>query len=36
MARTHSPLVAVTRPDGTLAGVVTIHALMDRILSEDA
>jgi CBS domain-containing protein len=36
MARTHSPLVAVTNPDGTLAGVVTIHALMDRILSEDA
>jgi CBS domain-containing protein len=35
MARIHSPLVAVTRPDGTLAGVVTIHALMDRILSED-
>jgi len=35
MARTHSPLVAVTHPDGTLAGVVTIHALMDRILSED-
>jgi CBS domain-containing protein len=36
MARTRSPLVAVTEADGTLAGVVTIHALLDRILSEGA
>lgn len=32
MARTHSPLVAVTNPDGTLAGVVSMHALLDRIV----
>ena len=36
MARTRSPLVAVTRPDGGLVGVVTIHALMDRILGQGA
>ncbi|WP_020521611.1 CBS domain-containing protein [Catelliglobosispora koreensis] len=34
MARTRSPLVAVTNPDGTLAGVVTMHALLDRILGD--
>jgi CBS domain-containing protein len=36
MARTHSPLVAVTHADGTLAGVVTIHGLLDRILGDHA
>lgn len=36
MARARSPLVAVTKADGTLAGVVTIHALLDRILGEAA
>jgi CBS domain containing-hemolysin-like protein len=36
MARTHSPLVAVTHSDGSLAGVVTIHGLLDRILGERA
>ncbi|WP_117213518.1 CBS domain-containing protein [Allorhizocola rhizosphaerae] len=36
MARTRSPLVAVTAADGTLAGVVTIHALLDRVLGESA
>lgn len=34
MARTRSPLVAVTQSDGTLAGVVTIHALLNRILGD--
>lgn len=34
MARAHSPLVAVTNQDGTLAGVVTMHALLDRILGD--
>ena len=32
MARTHSPLVAVTDEQGRLAGVVTMHALLDRIV----
>ena len=36
MARTRSPLVAVTNTDGTLAGVVTMHALLDRILGDGA
>jgi CBS domain-containing protein len=36
MARTRSPLVAVTEPDGTLAGVVTMHALLDRIVGDRA
>jgi CBS domain-containing protein len=36
MARTRSPLVAVTNPDGTLAGVVTLHAMLDRILGDGA
>jgi hypothetical protein len=34
MARTRSPLVAVTNADGSLAGVVTMHALLDRILGD--
>ncbi|WP_020524713.1 CBS domain-containing protein [Catelliglobosispora koreensis] len=34
MARTRSPLVAVTNPDGTLAGAVTMHALLDRIIGD--
>jgi CBS domain-containing protein len=34
MARTRSPLVAVVGPDGTLAGVVTMHALLDRIVGD--
>lgn len=36
MARAHSPLVAVTNADGTLAGVVTMHAMLDRILGDGA
>ncbi len=36
MARTRSPLVAVTNADGSLAGVVTMHALLDRILGNGA
>jgi CBS domain-containing protein len=36
MARTHSPLVAVTDEEGRLAGVVTMHALLDRIVGEQA
>ena len=36
MARTHSPLIAVTNPDGTLAGVVTLHGLLDHVLGDGA
>jgi CBS domain-containing protein len=36
MARTRSPLVAVTDADGALAGVVTMHALLDRVLGDGA
>lgn len=36
MARTRSPLVAVTGRDGTLAGVITMHALLDRIVGDGA
>jgi CBS domain containing-hemolysin-like protein len=32
MARTRSPLAAVTDGEGRLAGVVTMHALLDRIV----
>ena len=35
-AQSASPLVAVTNTDGTLAGVVTMHALLDRILGDGA
>jgi CBS domain-containing protein len=31
MARTRSPLVAVTEPDGVLRGVITLDALLDRM-----
>jgi CBS domain-containing protein len=31
MARTRSPLVAVTGPDGVLRGVITLDALLDRM-----
>jgi hypothetical protein len=34
MARTRSPLVAVTGVGGALTGVVTMHALLDRVLGE--
>ena len=33
MARARSPLVAVVHDDGSLAGVVTTDALLDRMLS---
>ncbi len=33
MARTHSPLVAVAGKAGPMLGVVTLDALMDRLLS---
>lgn len=33
MARARSPLVAVVHDDGTLAGVITTDALLDRMLS---
>lgn len=36
MACTRSPLVAVTGPGGALAGVVTLHGLLDRVLGENA
>ncbi len=36
MARTRSPLIAVTSSTGTLAGVVTMHALLDRVLGDGA
>jgi CBS domain-containing protein len=36
MARTRSPLLAVTAADGSLAGVVTLHGLLDRILGDGA
>lgn len=36
MARTRSPLVAVVDQTRTLIGVVTLHALLDRILGENA
>ncbi|HCT81873.1 MAG TPA: hypothetical protein DGG94_07290 [Micromonosporaceae bacterium] len=36
MARTRSPLVAVINADGSLAGVVTMHALLDRVLGDGA
>jgi CBS domain containing-hemolysin-like protein len=32
MARARSPLVAVANPDGTLRGVITLDALLDRVL----
>ncbi|MEQ4206844.1 CBS domain-containing protein [Actinopolymorpha sp. B9G3] len=32
MARTRSPLVAVVGPDGSLAGVITLDTLLDRML----
>jgi CBS domain-containing protein len=32
MARTHSPLAAVTGETGKLIGVVTLHRLLDQIL----
>jgi CBS domain-containing protein len=32
MARARSPLVAVANPDGTLSGVITLDALLDRVL----
>jgi CBS domain-containing protein len=34
MARTHSPLAAVTGETGKLIGVVTLHRLLDQILIE--
>lgn len=36
MARTRSPLVAVAGEDGVLTGVVTLHALLDRVLGDGA
>lgn len=36
MARTRSPLVAVVDGDGLVAGVVTLHGLLDRIVGEAA
>lgn len=33
MARTHSPLAAVTGETGKLIGVVTLHRLLDQILT---
>jgi CBS domain-containing protein len=33
MARTRSPLVAVVDRDGAVIGVVTLHALLDRVLA---
>lgn len=36
MARTRSPLAAIIDAEGRLAGVVTMHALLDRIVGESA
>ncbi|HCT76920.1 MAG TPA: hypothetical protein DGG94_22355 [Micromonosporaceae bacterium] len=36
MARTRSPLVAVVDQTRTLTGVITLHALLDRILGDSA
>lgn len=36
MARTRSPLVAVIDGQGRLAGVVTMHALLDRVVGNAA
>jgi hypothetical protein len=33
MARARSPLVAVVGPDKTLSGVITLDALLDRMLA---
>jgi CBS domain-containing protein len=33
MARARSPLVAVAEPDGTVGGVITLDALLDRMLA---
>jgi CBS domain-containing protein len=33
MARTRSPLVAVTGPDGVMRGAITLDALLDRVLA---
>ncbi|MDQ4009333.1 MAG: CBS domain-containing protein [Actinomycetota bacterium] len=34
MARTRTPLVAVTNPGGALRGAITLDALLDRVLAQ--
>lgn len=34
MARTSTPLVAVTDPGGALRGAITLDALLDRVLAQ--